>query len=158
MPNEKREIRLVTDDDILALKSVLDTIELFPSAMLDDMISDYLKNAETEEIWFTETENNTPISIGYCAPEKLTNGTYNLYALGVRSDIQSKGTGTRMMHFLESYLRAKGQRLLIVDTSGTDAFASTRNFYEKLEYRKESVIHDFWDEGDDKVTYVKRLR
>ncbi|MBK6785245.1 MAG: hypothetical protein IPG79_16970 [Saprospiraceae bacterium] len=84
------EIRMVKRDDVSDLKSVLDTIQLFPSEMLDDMIADYLDNPETEEIWFTETENKKPISVGYCAPEKLTDGTYNLYAIGVRSDIQSK--------------------------------------------------------------------
>ena len=151
------EIRMVVKSDISVLKQVLDTIELFPSEMLDDMIADYFNNPETEEIWFTETENNVPISIGYCAPEKLTEGTYNLYAIGVRNDIQSRGTGSRMMHFIENYLKANGQRILIVDTSGTDDFKSTRSFYEKLGYKKEAVIRDFWKEGDDKVIYWKKL-
>ena len=149
---------MVNESDIPALKQVLDTIELFPSEMLDDLIADYLNNPASEEIWFTETDNENPISIGYCAPEKLTEGTYNLYAIGVRSDIQSKGTGSRMMNFIENHLKENGQRILIVDTSGTDEFKLTRAFYEKLDYRKEAVIRDFWNEGDDKVIYWKKLR
>ncbi|MBK6785246.1 MAG: hypothetical protein IPG79_16975 [Saprospiraceae bacterium] len=46
---------------------------------------------------------------------------------------------------------------MIVDTSGTDDFRLTRNFYEKLGYNKEAVIRDFWKEGDDKVIYWKKL-
>ena len=157
MSNKNKEIRMVNGNDIPALKEVLDTIELFPSEMLDDMISDYLNNPETEEIWFTETENDKPISIGYCAPEKLTEGTYNLYAIGVRKDIQSSGTGRRMMSFIENYLKENGQRILIVDTSGTDEFKLAREFYDKLVYNKEAVIRDFWQEGDDKVVYWKKL-
>ena len=110
------------------------------------MISDYLDNPDTSDIWFTEAEDEKPISIGYCAKEKLTEGTYNLYALGVRSDVQSKGTGTKMMTFIENYLRAKGNRVLIVDTSGTKEFKSTRKFYEQLGYHKEAIIRDFWKE------------
>ncbi|NME72432.1 GNAT family N-acetyltransferase [Flammeovirga aprica] len=151
------EIRLVTKDDLADLKNVLDSIELFPSEMLDELIADYLANHMTEEIWFTATEKGKPISIGYCAPEKLTEGTYNLYAIGVRSDVQAKGIGSKMMAFIENHLREKGHRLLIVDTSGTDDFKLTRRFYEKLEYNKEAVIRDFWKEGDDKVVFWKKL-
>lgn len=151
------EIRMIVKNDIPALKRILDTIELFPSDMLEDMMADYLNNLETQEIWFTETEHNQPISIGYCAPEKLTEGTYNLYALGVKDDIQSKGTGSRMMSFIENHLKEIGGRILIVDTSSTDDYKLTRMFYEKLGYKKEAVIRDFWDEGDDKVIYWKRI-
>jgi ribosomal protein S18 acetylase RimI-like enzyme len=83
---------------------------------------------------------------------------YKLYAIGVRNDIQSKGTGSRMMTFIENHLKANNQRILIVDTSGTDDFRLTRKFYEKLEYNKEAVIRDFWKEGDDKVVFWKKLK
>ena len=151
-------IRLVQGQDILHLKKVLDSIDLFPSEMLDEMISSYLSNPETEDIWFTETENDIPISIGYCAPETLTEGTYNLYALGVKSDIQSRGTGTRMVTFIEDHLKSNGHRILIVDTSSANDFKSSRDFYESLGYHKEAVIRDFWIDGDDKVVYWKKLK
>ena len=151
------EIRKVTQSDVAALKAVLDSIELFPSEMLDDMISDYFDNPESEDIWFTKVENGKPISIGYCAPEKLTEGTYNLYAIGVSGDIQGQGAGREMMTFIENLLKQNGQRLLIVDTSGTEEFKLVRKFYENLGYTKEAVIRDFWNEGDDKVTYWKKL-
>lgn len=151
-------IRKVKKDDIQYLKDVLDSIELFPSEILDDMILDFFNNPDTEEIWFTATENEIPISIGYCAPEKLTEGTFNLYAIGVKSDIQGEGIGGTMMKYLEDELKNKGHRILIVETSGTDDFELTRKFYENLDYRKEAVIRDFWKEGDDKVIYWKKLK
>jgi len=75
------QIRKVKREDIEYLKNVLDSIELFPSGMLEEMISDYLDNSNTQDIWFTATQNDEPVSIGYCAPEKLTEGTFNLYAI-----------------------------------------------------------------------------
>jgi ribosomal protein S18 acetylase RimI-like enzyme len=151
------KIRKVEKSDIPELKIILDSLELFPSEMLDDMIHDYISNPNTADIWFTETENNIPISIGYCAPEKLTEGTYNLYALGVKNDIKTKGTGSRMMTFIENHLKELGKRLLIVDTSSTDDFQLSRKFYEKLGYIKEAEIRDYWADGDHKVTYWKRI-
>ena len=151
------KIRKVESGDIDGIKSVLDSIDLFPSEMLDDMISDYFDNPESQDIWYCAVEAGNVIALGYCAPEKLTEGTYNLYAIGVRSDIQSTGIGSKMMNYIEEYLGQIGGRVLIVDTSGTDDFAQTRKFYEKLNYIKEAVIRDFWSEGDDKIVYWKRI-
>lgn len=144
-------------DDLPHVKTVLDSIELFPSDMLEDMISDFMNNPVTAEIWFTATENHVPVSIGYCAPEQLTQGTYNLLAIGVRSDLQGKGIGQAMMAYLEEKLRNNGHRVLIVETSGTEAFELTRKFYTQMGYSKEAVIRDFWKEGDDKVVFWKKL-
>lgn len=152
-----KKIRLVVENDLPTLKQVLDTLELFPSEMLDAIIADYLNNPETQEIWFTATENDIPIAIGFCAPEKLTEGTYNLYAIGVKKDMQNIGIGTQMMHFIENYLKKDGHRVLIVDTSSADTFKLTRKFYEKLGYHQEAVIRDFWKEGEDKVVFWKKL-
>lgn len=150
-------IRKVSEYDVDTLKQVLDSIELFPSEMLDDMIADYLNNPDSKDIWFTAIENDQLVAIGYCAPEKLTEGTYNLYAIGVRSDLQGKGIGGKMMNFIEELLRQDGHRVLIVETSGTADFELTRKFYEDLNYTKEAVIRDFWSEGDDKVIFWKKL-
>ena len=151
-------IRPTVQTDTLHLKTVLNTIELFPSEMLDDMIADYLTNPESQDIWFTAEADNTPIAFGYCAPEMLTEGTYNLYAIGVKSDLHGKGIGHQMMTYLETQLKEKGHRILIVETSGGPDLAKTRKFYEDLQYTKEAVIRDFWSEGEDKVVYWKKLK
>lgn len=148
-------IRPIQQKDIPHLKTVLDSIDLFPSEYLDDMISDYFNNPETEDIWFTVLENDVPIAIAYCAPEKFTSGTYNLLAIGVRKDIQDKGIGKQMMAYLEAVLRQAGHRILIVETSSH--LQKTRGFYRKCNYTEEAVIRDFWAEGDDKVIFWKRL-
>lgn len=151
-------IRKVERKDVPGLKKVLDTIDLFPSSMLEAMIHDYLTNPDTAEIWFTMLEEEVPISIGYCAPEKLTEGTYNLYAIGVKYSEQGRGVGGAMMSYLETYLKKLDHRVLIVETSGTSEFALTRKFYKKRGYTEEAIIRDFWSEGDDKVIYWKKLK
>ncbi len=87
----------------------------------------------------------------------FTNGTYNLYAIGVHNDYQGKGIGKKMMTYLENELKSVGHRILIVETSGTDALALTREFYDKCGYRREACIQDFWDEGNDKIVFWKKL-
>ncbi|HLP94970.1 MAG TPA: GNAT family N-acetyltransferase [Saprospiraceae bacterium] len=135
---------------------MLNTIELFPSEMLDELISDYLNNPETEEIGFTAIQDNEVCGIAYCAPEKLIDRTFNLLAIGVQNDLQGGGIGKAMMKFIENHLRENGSRILIVDTSSTPEYDRTREFYQKIGYTKEATIRDFWKEGDDKVTFWKK--
>jgi len=151
------QIRKVVKTDIEALIEVLNSIELFPAEMLEDMIADYFNNPKTKDIWFTTLQNNQPISIAFCAPEKLTEGTYNLYAIGVKSEIQGKGIGSQMMAYIEKYLKQSGNRILIVETSGAEEYQLTRKFYENLNYTKEATIREFWSKGEDKVIFWKKL-
>lgn len=150
-------IRPATREDIPAMKSVVDSCELFPSEYLEEMMDDFLNNQNSEEFWFTKTENEIPVGIGYCVPEKFTDGTFNLLAIGVKKETQGKGVGAQLMNYIEHHLRELGARILIVETSSAEHFGPTRNFYNKIGYTQEAVIRDFWTEGDDKVIFWKKL-
>ncbi len=152
-----RVIRKVEKEDIPVLKQVLDSSELFPSYLLDDMINDYLNNEQSTDIWFTTIQDEKPVSIGYCAPERLTEGTYNLYAIAVHKNQQGKGIGKMMMEYIENELRKNGNRILIVETSGKPEFELTREFYKKCNYTKQAVIPEFYEEDDDKIIFWKKL-
>ncbi len=152
-----RQIRKVEKADIPELKKVLDSSELFPSYLLDDMISDYLNNESSTDIWFTATEQGQPISIGYCAPERLTEGTHNLYAIAVYKAYQGKGIGKKMMEYIENLLRENGNRILIVETSGLPEYDLTRKIYRQCNYVKQAVIPEFYKAGEDKIVFWKKL-
>ena len=151
------KIRAVIQADIDRLKEVVDSSGLFPSEYLDEMIADYFNNPDTEEIWFTYLDNQTPTAIGYCVPEKLTEGTYNLLAIGVLKESQGKGIAGEMMKHIEQLLKEKGGRVLIVETSSDPAQLAARSFYKKIGYTQEAVIRDFWKEGEDKIVFWKKL-
>jgi ribosomal protein S18 acetylase RimI-like enzyme len=151
------KIQAITHNDIDGLKKVVDSSGLFPSEYLDEMISDYLNNADTQDIWFSYIDDNTPTAIGYCVPEKLTNGTYNLLAIGVSQDSQRNGVATEMMSYIEQQLKQKDGRILIVETSSDDAQIGARKFYEKIGYTQMAVIKDFWNDGEDKIVFGKKL-
>jgi ribosomal protein S18 acetylase RimI-like enzyme len=151
------KIKAVTKSDIDGLKKVVDSSELFPSEYLDEMISDYFNNPETQDIWFTYIDNDQQVAIGYCVPEKLTDGTYNLLAIGVSQDAQRTGIASQMMNYIEQLLKQKDGRILIVETSSDDAQIGARNFYKKIGYTQAAVIKDFWKDGEDKIVFWKKL-
>lgn len=120
------------------------------------MIADYFNNPNTEDIWFTYVEKNTPVAIGYCVT-KTTVGTYNLLALGVKKDFQGRGIAGEMMQYIEQLLKRKKARILIAETSSHPAQHVANHFYAKMDYTREAVIRDFWSEGEDKIVFWKKL-
>ena len=149
-------IRPITLDDLPALKAVIDANELFPSDMLDEMISDYLNNEDSNDYWFTY-DDGKPVAIAYCAPEKMTVGTWNLYLIAVHPDYQRSGRGASMLHYIEQRLADRGERVLLVETSGSESFEGTREFYRKCGYHKEAQIREFYQAGEDKIVFRKLL-
>ncbi|OJJ16562.1 GNAT family N-acetyltransferase [marine bacterium AO1-C] len=153
----KQEIRKVNKQDVQALKEVIDSAELFPSELLDDMISDYFNNPSSPHIWLTKEVNDQPVAVVYCAPEYMTEGTYNLYLIAIHAKHQGQGIGGEMMHYLEELLRQQGQRILLVETSGNADFELTRKFYLQHNYTQEAIIREFYQKGEDKVVFWKKL-
>lgn len=151
------KIRAVTSTDIEGLKKVADSSGLFPSEYLDEMISDYFNNPDTQDIWFTYIDGSKTVAIGYCVQEKFTDGTYNLLAIGVSEDSQRKGIASEMMKYIEQLVKHKDGRVLIVETSTDDAQIGARKFYKQIGYTQEAVIRDFWKDGEDKIVFWKKL-
>jgi len=151
-------IREITKADIPHLKTVLDNCDLFPSEYLEPMIAPHLDLSAEGQIWFTYLIEDVPVAIAYCAPMELTNGTYNLYAIGIHNHYQHQGLGTQMMEYVENRLRTEGHRILIVETSSSVEQLPARNFYLKCGYTHEATLRDFWDEGDDKIVFWKNLK
>ena len=149
-------IRPVILDDLPALKTVIDANQLFPSDLLDEMILDYFNNENSNDYWFTYDEGK-PVAIAYCAPEKMTQGTWNLYLIAVHPDYQGAGRGTSMVHHIEQRLAARGERILLVETSGLESFEPTRKFYRQCGYNQEAKIRDFYQTGEDKIIFRKSL-
>jgi ribosomal protein S18 acetylase RimI-like enzyme len=149
-------IRPVKPKDLPALKTVINANQLFPSDMLDEMISDYFNDEDSNDLWLTY-DDNKPVAIAYYAPEKMAEGTWNLYLIAVHPNYQGKGIGTSMLHHLEQRLADRRERVLLVETSGLASFERTREFYRKCGYEEEARIREFYQAGEDKIVFRKLL-
>ena len=149
-------IKPTSSDDIPGLQAVLEGTGLFPGDMLPDMLAPAL-SGETEALWLTCHVGGEAVGLCYTVPEAFADATWNMLALAVRPDLQGKRFGAALVQAVEHRLKDKDQRILIVDTSGTDEFALTRRFYARNGYEEEARIRDFWAKGDDKVTFRKAL-
>jgi ribosomal protein S18 acetylase RimI-like enzyme len=154
--DEAGAIRPMHATDLPALKAVIDANELFPSDMLDEMTAPFLAREAAEERWLTYDEGG-PLALAYYVPERMTDGTFNLLLIAVHPDRHGQGMGAKLMARAEADLAARGGRVLLVETSGLDAFARTRGFYRFIGYDEEARIRDFYAAGEDKVVFRKAL-
>ena len=90
-------------------------------------------------------------------PHSLTQGTYDLYWIVVDPTAQGRGIGHTLLAQVEAEVQARGGRLLLVETSGTPAYAPARQLYETSGYRCEATIHDFYAPGDSLLIFSKGL-
>lgn len=90
-------------------------------------------------------------------PEEAADRAFDVTMIAVRPDLQGRGHGTRLMRHAEQDLRDRGQRLLVVRTSGTGHYERTRAFYRGLGYTEQARVRDFWTDGDDLVLFTTRL-
>ncbi len=149
-------VRPAQRSDVPAIKSVVEDANLFPPEMLDGMIAGYLEKT-ARDIWFVSVDGGHIAGFGYCEPERMTSGTWNLLAIGVLARRRGRGVGGAMMRYLEDRLRSAGERILIVETMGTPAFRRTRAFYRANGYTEEARIREFYEPGGDKIVFWKHL-
>jgi len=91
-------------------------------------------------------------------PTPMTSGAFDVYWMATDPPMQGRGLGRALITDIERSAIAAGGRLVLIETSSKDSYAATVQFYRGLGYREEARIRDFYDVGDDRFVFVKRLR
>jgi len=149
-------IRTAVPADLADLKAVIDALGLFPSNMLEEMIAPFFADPHGPEFWLTVDQGRC-VAVVYCAPERMTSGTCNLLLIAIEPAEKGWGLGKALMREVERRLQARGDRLLLVETSGLPEFEATRGFYCSIGYREEARIRDFYNAGEDKIVFTRAL-
>lgn len=153
-------IRLTTPSDTDALIAVACSSGLFEHHQIEEltgMLATYFSaQPKTSEIWVTDDDHGA-VGVAYAAPERMTDGTWNLYLIAIHADHQRQGRGTAILNYVERLLAERGQRLLLVETSGTKDFDYVRTFYRNNGFEEEARIRDFYAAGIDKVVFRKNI-
>jgi ribosomal protein S18 acetylase RimI-like enzyme len=149
-------IRPVAATDLPALRAVIAATDLFPPEMLDGMLAAHGRG-EADEIWLAGGTEPAPAGLLYAAPERMTEGTWNLLLIAVHPARQGRGLGSALVRHLEALLAARGARILLVETSGLPGFEATRGFYRRRGFAEEARIRDYYCDGEDKVVFRKAL-
>jgi ribosomal protein S18 acetylase RimI-like enzyme len=100
---------------------------------------------------------DAPLGYACFGPAPLTVGTFCLYWIAVDPACAGQGIGSRLLVAIEEKVCQARGRILFLETSSRPSYAPTRQFYVKNGYILEETIRDFYREGEDRVTYLKRF-
>lgn len=160
-------IRPSKPDDTAAILAIAEAIGFQPNELevVSKLLLDYfadgsgrdsLQNSNAERFWLTNHQDNDEVfGVAYCEPERMTDQTWNLQLIAVHPDYQGQGHGSNLLSHVEETLKARGGRMLLVETLA--GFDLAQAFYKKSGYEEEARIRDFYAAGDDKVVFRKVL-
>lgn len=131
------------DHEVQALREVLDDF--------------HKENHEYDHQAALLTDKNQTLGFVYYAPAPMTEGTWQLWWIVVRNDLQGQGLGGLLLDKVENHARELGGRVMFIETSSQEKYESTRKFYLKYKYVLEARMRDFYAAGDDMVVFRKPL-
>ncbi|MEK7866725.1 MAG: GNAT family N-acetyltransferase [Planctomycetota bacterium] len=86
-----------------------------------------------------------------------TDAVWDLYWIAVGPGEQRRGVGSRLLLFVEEWVKRERARMLVIETSSQPRYEGTRAFYLRHQYEELARVRDFYFVGDDKVEYGKRF-
>ena len=154
------EIRPVALPDREPLAQLLRRIETFSPPEVEcalELIDIALKGTSPDyQVLVAANEGKLAGYICF-GPTPMTEGTFDLYWVASDPNVRGQGVGAKLVRAMEADAKARGGRLVRVETSATEAYGPTRGFYEVMRYIEECRFRDFYKVGEDLVTLSKKL-
>ena len=123
---------------------------------LREVLDDYhAQNQHDGHRSVTYEKDGRLLGFAYYAPAAMTVGTWHLWWIVVRKDLQARGLGTELLHFVEGDIVAQKGRVLFIETGSLPHYEPTRRFYLKHGYEQHALLKDFYAAGDSQVVFRK---
>ncbi len=103
-------------------------------------------------------QNGKPVAYSCYGLIPCTIKSYDLYWIATHNNYRGMGIGSYLLKLTEQEIADIGGYGIYAETSSRKQYFSTRKFYEKNNYQMKACFENFYDDGDDKVVYVKYLK
>ena len=152
-----------TETDITEIRDIVTSTGFFNAeeiAIAVELVEERLQRGEKSGYHFVFAQTPEGRVVGYACygPISGTRSSFDLYWIAVRADARGKGLGGVLMEKAECAMAGMGAVRVYAETSSRAQYKPTRAFYEKQGYVQTALMEDFYDEGDGKVVFVKRVR
>lgn len=148
-------------DDVGEIRRIVEATGFFYPFEVDvavELAEDRLEHGAQSEYMFLCADGSGRLAGYSCfGPIPCTRGRWDLFWIVVDPQAGGKGLGTDLLLKTEEQIRSLGGERVYAETSGRELYAPTRRFYETRGFVLDARLKDFYDNGDDKLVYMKRL-
>lgn len=149
------------DADISRIREIVVSTGFFYEHEVEvavELIEERLSKGEASGYYFVFAEVEGETAAYSCfGHDEMTKSCFDLYWIVTHENYRGMGIGKKLLEATYSEARKLGCTMIIAETSGRDHYKPTRAFYDSAGYTLEATIRDYYDKGDDKCIYVKRL-
>ena len=152
--------RLLTEDRP-AIEAILRQSRAFGEQEINvglELVDETLEpRPDTDYEWILAEFGGDVIGFACYGPVPMTIGTYDLYWIAVAVEVRGSGVATKLDQAVEERVRSDQGRWILAETSSTEPYEAARRFYAKSGYTLVETIPDFYRDGDDRLTFGKRV-
>ncbi|MEK6778715.1 MAG: GNAT family N-acetyltransferase [Candidatus Deferrimicrobiota bacterium] len=156
-------IRAIGTADREAVRSLIEGTGVFKPYEVDvamELVDIALTGPEQDDYHpFVLVEDDGTVAAYACfGKNPMTKSTFDLYWLATRADRMGKGYGRKIVAFVEEEVKRRGGKILVIETSSKESYGATQEFYLKIGCTLAATLPGYYDEGDDKLIYLKPIR
>jgi GNAT superfamily N-acetyltransferase len=124
-----------------------------------ELITERLSHGESTGYYFVFAEvDEVTVAFSCYGPISMSKTSFDLYWIAAHNDFRGKGIGRQLLEETYRQARSIGCKIIIAETSGLEHYSPTRAFYSSNNFELEARLKNFYDEGDDKLFYTKRIQ
>jgi ribosomal protein S18 acetylase RimI-like enzyme len=142
--------RMVIETGVFTDEEVKVAMELIDIVLGDKGQKDY-------QIVCAVDDHDRPVGYICYGPIPMTVGGFDLYWIIVDPGVQGRKIGSELLGYLEEEVRGLKGRMILVDTSSIPSYEKAQMFYLKRGFLEVARIADYYWEGNDRITYCKRI-
>jgi ribosomal protein S18 acetylase RimI-like enzyme len=146
------KIREATPDDLPSILQIATSTSVFTPEEILCLEQDVLEVLDGDQTLVYE-DNNQILGFIQYGPLPITTNSWCMYWIAVNKTTQHKGVGCNLVKHMENDILSKKGRIILIETSSTNKFHHTRNFYLKSGYHLTAIIYDYYSTDDHKYIF-----
>jgi ribosomal protein S18 acetylase RimI-like enzyme len=122
-----------------------------------ELFDEYIQSPDSGYAFLSARVAQQLVGFACWGSTPLTEGTYDLYWICTDPDRYEQGVGRILFGAVETAVRSRSGRLIVIETSTAKAYLPAVRFYQRMGCRQAARIRDFYSPGEDLLIFVKYL-